>query len=179
MALFNKPEPSRRVDNPARAVAAIIDPEPSVVLVDDRDAALKAIARKILTGKRRLVDGVLALGESLQEARDLFGDGDAAAFFLWVRKHCEIYQRSARRYLAAYARVGSVATVAKRRFDLTAVHLSGPDGNAFAIMGLVRRLLKQMGEDPAPILEEMRSGDYDHLLEVAEDAVGDFVIFYR
>jgi hypothetical protein len=77
------------------------------------------------------------------------------------------------------ARVGSVATVAKRRFDLTAVHLSGPDGNAFAIMGLVRRLLKQMGEDPAPILEEMRSGDYDHLLEVAEDAVGDFVIFYR
>jgi hypothetical protein len=117
MALFNKPEPSRRVDNPARAVAAIIDPEPSVVLVDDRDAA--------------------------------------------------------------YARVGSVATVAKRRFDLTAVHLSGPDGNAFAIMGLVRRLLKQMGEDPAPILEEMRSGDYDHLLEVAEDAVGDFVIFYR
>jgi hypothetical protein len=100
MALFNKPVPSRRVDNPARAVAAIIDPEPSVVLVDDRDAA--------------------------------------------------------------YARVGSVATVAKRRFDLTAVHLSGPDGNAFAIMGLVRRLLKQMGEVSLPKTQSVKLSRNKH-----------------
>lgn len=46
-----------------------------------------------------------------------------------------------------------------------------PDGNAFAIMGYVRRLLEgtsRRDEIPA-IMERMRSGDYKNLCAVAEE----------
>lgn len=46
------------------------------------------------------------------------------------------------------------------------VDLSGPDGNAFALMGIARSICKQTGEDPDPIISNMMSGDYDHLVEV-------------
>ena len=42
------------------------------------------------------------------------------------------------------------------------VDLTGPDGNAFALMGLANRLAKQLGfKSPT---EEMMKGDYEHLL---------------
>jgi hypothetical protein len=46
-----------------------------------------------------------------------------------------------------------------------------PDGNAFAIMGYVSRLLKAAGrEDELPaVMERMRSGDYRNLCAVAEE----------
>ena len=50
------------------------------------------------------------------------------------------------------------------------VHLSGEDGNAFYILGAVRRALKRHGISPDKIDEcmtEMKSGDYDHLLQTA------------
>jgi len=48
---------------------------------------------------------------------------------------------------------------------------SSPDGNAFAIMGYVRRLLKDTGRyDEWPeVSERMKSGDYDNLCAVAEE----------
>jgi hypothetical protein len=50
------------------------------------------------------------------------------------------------------------------------VNLSGIDGNAFIILGTVTKALKQNGADKEYIdkyLEEARSGDYDHLLQVS------------
>jgi len=55
--------------------------------------------------------------------------------------------------------------------------LSGPNGNAMAIMGNVQRWAKQLKVDPDPILEDMRSGDYDHLIEVVEKHFGHVVTF--
>ena len=46
------------------------------------------------------------------------------------------------------------------------VDLSGPDGNAFVLMHIARRICKQTGEDPNPIISNMMAGDYDHLVEV-------------
>lgn len=48
---------------------------------------------------------------------------------------------------------------------------SSPDGNAFAIMGYVRTLLRAAGRaDELPaVLERMQSGDYDNLCAVAEE----------
>lgn len=46
--------------------------------------------------------------------------------------------------------------------------LSGVDGNAFSIMGRWKREAKRHGwtdEQVAAVLEECRSGDYDHLLQ--------------
>lgn len=47
-------------------------------------------------------------------------------------------------------------------------NLHGPEGNAFVIMGNVQRQGRQQGMDQAEIdaiLTEMRSGDYEHLLD--------------
>ena len=46
------------------------------------------------------------------------------------------------------------------------VDLSGPDGNALALMGIARNICKLTGEDPEPIISNMVAGDYDHLVEV-------------
>ena len=57
------------------------------------------------------------------------------------------------------------------------VDLTGPDGNAFALMGLASRLAKQLGiKSPTA---EMMSGDYENLLEVFDKHFGDFVILER
>jgi hypothetical protein len=56
------------------------------------------------------------------------------------------------------------------------IDLTGPDGNAFALMGYANRLAKQLGKDSKAIIEEMMSGDYDNLIEVFEREFGDFVI---
>ena len=50
------------------------------------------------------------------------------------------------------------------------VTLTGTDGNAIAIMGRVRRALKEAGaprEDLEKYIAESMEGDYDHLLQVA------------
>ena len=59
------------------------------------------------------------------------------------------------------------------------IDLTGPDGNAFVLMGYARRWAKQLDKDPAPILKDMQSGDYEHLLEVVEREFGDYVILER
>lgn len=54
--------------------------------------------------------------------------------------------------------------------------LVGVDGNAFAIMGTVRKDLRRAGNPPEvidAIIEDMMSGDYDHLLAVASSCYED------
>ena len=59
------------------------------------------------------------------------------------------------------------------------IDLTGPDGNAFALMGYARRFAKQLGLDEKKILKEMQSSDYENLLEVFDDHFGSFVILER
>ena len=54
------------------------------------------------------------------------------------------------------------------------VKLVGKDGNAFSIMGRVKKALRQAGADQEYIdryLGEATSGDYDHLLVVSMEYV--------
>ena len=54
------------------------------------------------------------------------------------------------------------------------VKLIGQDGNAFAIMGRVKKALRRAGADKEYIdkyLSEATSGDYDHLLVVSMEYV--------
>lgn len=54
------------------------------------------------------------------------------------------------------------------RYPNIEVQLSGEDGNAFAIMGAVRRALRRADVPNAEIEEfsrEAMAGDYDHLLQ--------------
>ena len=59
------------------------------------------------------------------------------------------------------------------------IDLTGPDGNAFALMGYANRFAKQLGLDGKAITAEMMSGDYENLLEVFDRNFGDFVILER
>lgn len=59
------------------------------------------------------------------------------------------------------------------------IDLTGPNGNAYYLMGNVQIWCNQLGIDPEPILEDMMSGDYEHLLSVIEKHFGDIVVMYR
>jgi len=59
------------------------------------------------------------------------------------------------------------------------IDLTGPEGNAFALMAHAGGLAKQLGLDADPIIEEMRSGDYENLVEVFDKYFGDYVILER
>jgi hypothetical protein len=59
------------------------------------------------------------------------------------------------------------------------IDLTGPDGNAFALMGYASNFCRQMGIDSKPIIEEMMSGDYENLIQVFDRKFGDFVILER
>lgn len=67
----------------------------------------------------------------------------------------------------------------KRATITPVIDLTGPAGNAFALMGNARHWAKELGLDSKPIIEDMMSGDYEHLLEVLEKHFGDYVIFER
>ena len=59
------------------------------------------------------------------------------------------------------------------------IDLTGPDGNAFVLMGYASNLAKQLKKDEKAIKEDMQSGDYEHLIEVFDREFGDYVTLYR
>jgi len=59
------------------------------------------------------------------------------------------------------------------------IDLSGPGGNAFAIMGNAKSYAKQLGLDGDAIVAEMQQGDYENLLTVFDSYFGDYVDLYR
>jgi len=59
------------------------------------------------------------------------------------------------------------------------IDLTGPDGNAFALMGYANKLAKQLGFDSEIIINDMKSGDYENLLEVFDGNFGEYVILER
>ena len=59
------------------------------------------------------------------------------------------------------------------------IDLTGPQGNAYFLMGTATNLCKQLGYDSKPVLDDMKSGDYENLLNVFDTHFGDFVTLYR
>lgn len=60
--------------------------------------------------------------------------------------------------------------MANPKYPHIIVPLSGEDGNAFAIMGAVKRALRRNGvsvEEIVQYSEESRAGDYDNLIQTA------------
>jgi hypothetical protein len=66
----------------------------------------------------------------------------------------------------------------ERRGEIV-IDLTGPDGNAFALMAYATNFSKQLGIDSKPILDEMMSGDYENLIQVFDEHFGKFVILER
>tara|TARA_R110002012_G_scaffold56971_1_gene146489 strand:+ start:107 stop:331 length:225 start_codon:yes stop_codon:yes gene_type:complete len=59
------------------------------------------------------------------------------------------------------------------------IDLTGPDGNAFALLGYAKNFSKQLSLDWDSIREEMTKGDYEELLKVFDRYFGSFVILER
>jgi hypothetical protein len=59
------------------------------------------------------------------------------------------------------------------------IDLSGPDGNAFVLMGYATRYARDLGLDGKAITAEMRSGDYENLLNVFDKYFGEYVDLER
>lgn len=59
------------------------------------------------------------------------------------------------------------------------IDLTGPDGNAFSLMGKARSLAKQLDLDSTKIIQEMTSGDYENLIKTFDNYFGEFVILER
>ena len=59
------------------------------------------------------------------------------------------------------------------------IDLTGPDGNAYALIGYASRFAKQLDLDHKIIIKEMTSGDYENLLKVCDNYFGHCVILEK
>lgn len=59
------------------------------------------------------------------------------------------------------------------------IDLTGPDGNAYVLMGIARKAAKKLGLDADDIINDMMSDDYEHLIDVFEEHFGEYYILYR
>ncbi len=59
------------------------------------------------------------------------------------------------------------------------IDLTGPDGNAFVLIGTASKLAKQLGLDGKAIQAEMMKGDYEHLVNTFDKHFGHFATLYR
>lgn len=59
------------------------------------------------------------------------------------------------------------------------IDLTGPDGNAYSLMGYANRWSLYLGLDGPSIIREMTRGDYENLLKVFDSYFGDYIILER
>jgi hypothetical protein len=70
----------------------------------------------------------------------------------------------------------------KKKTGPIEIDLTGPDGNAFVLMGMAKNFGRQLGWDSGKcqdLVNEMMEGDYEHLVQVFDREFGHFVILYR
>jgi len=59
------------------------------------------------------------------------------------------------------------------------IDLTGPEGNAFCLLGYAKRWAADLGLNYDKIRNDMTSGDYENLVQVMDKNFGSFVIFER
>jgi len=72
-----------------------------------------------------------------------------------------------------------IKKLSEKKYRKLEIDLTGPDGNAFVLLGMARGWSKPLDKDWDRIHAEATSGDYENLLQVLEREFGEFVIFYR
>lgn len=72
-----------------------------------------------------------------------------------------------------------IKSVKTKRQGKIELDLTGPEGNAYVLMGHASNLAKQLGLDREAILKDMKSSDYEHLVKVFDKHFGEYVILYR
>lgn len=65
-----------------------------------------------------------------------------------------------------------------KNVELT-IDLTGPEGNAFVLLGYANKFAKQLGLDEKAVAFQMTTGDYENLVKVFDHYFGDLVTLYR
>ena len=68
---------------------------------------------------------------------------------------------------------------AKQIAENVVIDLTGPEGNAFCLMGYAKKFARQLDLDGNQIIEEMKSGNYENLVTTFDKYFGDYVILER
>jgi hypothetical protein len=59
------------------------------------------------------------------------------------------------------------------------IDLTGPQGNAYYLLGTAKNLAKQLDLNGLVIMDDMQSGVYENLVEVFDKHFGNIVTLYR
>jgi len=71
-------------------------------------------------------------------------------------------------------------TIRKKRIGRKVViDLTGPQGNAFALLGAATTYARQLELDAEKIIAEMKNGDYENLVMTFDKYFGEYVILER
>lgn len=60
----------------------------------------------------------------------------------------------------------------KEQHGKRVIDLTGPDGNAFFLLGTAQKWAKQMKLDSEKVVAEMTAGDYENLIQVFDNYFG-------
>lgn len=69
--------------------------------------------------------------------------------------------------------------IRKKKSEGIVIDLTGPNGNAFYLLGTAKNLSKTIGLDFQKVSDEMTSGDYENLVNVFDKYFGSIVILER
>jgi hypothetical protein len=69
--------------------------------------------------------------------------------------------------------------IVSKQHRQTVIDLTGPGGNAYYLLAHATRISRQLGLDSETILDQMRAGDYENLVQVFDRYFGDYVILER
>ena len=72
-----------------------------------------------------------------------------------------------------------MAIVSKDTTKKRVIDLTGPDGNAFVLLGIAKGLCKELEIEDDMILDDMRSGDYEHLITTFDNYFGELIDLER
>jgi len=70
--------------------------------------------------------------------------------------------------------------ITKEPYPTGKIHLdlNGPEGNAYYLLALARKLSRTLELDWSEIEKEMTSDDYEHLVKTFDNYFGDFVVLH-
>tara|TARA_Y100001938_G_scaffold136233_1_gene198828 strand:+ start:5513 stop:5725 length:213 start_codon:yes stop_codon:yes gene_type:complete len=69
--------------------------------------------------------------------------------------------------------------IREKTYEVAVIDLSGPQGNAYYLLSQAQILSKFLGLDSTEVCEEMRNGDYEHLIQTFDKYFGEYVILER
>jgi hypothetical protein len=69
--------------------------------------------------------------------------------------------------------------VEKPKTNGITIDLTGPQGNAFYLLGMAKKLATELDFPAEFIMNEMKSGDYENLIKVFDHYFGSVVTLYK